>query len=158
MRLAPWRGMGEALHPFATLSGILDRVLHVHLTRLRRLAASAADCADPRRAALLTFLREREAEHVLSLARYRRQDQEVLETWVQGVPAAAMATVTEDDAVPADVDGIIDDFRQRTAALRLLYEQLEATVGLPRARELLADLASREQVVQRRLQHALLDF
>ncbi len=150
--------MGEALHPFETLAGILDRVLHLHLTRLRRLAAAVVDCADPRRAALLTFLREREAEQVLSLARYRRLDREVLETWVQGVPAAAMATVTEDDAVPADIDGIIDDFRERTAALLQLYEQLEASVGLPRARELLADLARREQEVQKRLQQALLDF
>jgi hypothetical protein len=149
--------VGEPLLPFRSLREILLHVLSLHVRRIGGYAAGSQD--DHRRAAVMTFLRAREAELVAAIARYSESQDDVLRTYVQNVPASLLAVAAVDgpDAADDDLDAVLGDYRVRGQALIALFEQLVAAVG-PRAGAILANLAAIERRSQQQLQQAMLDF
>jgi hypothetical protein len=150
--------LAEPLRPFRTVREILEHVADVHRRQLARYGDALADAAGYRRAAVLSYLREREAELVAAVARYEHGDEEPLESWVQSMPATAMAAAAREDPIPRDLDAILADSRARSDAMIQLYDQLAVSLVGPRAQAIFEDLAEQERNSQKRLRHALLDF
>lgn len=148
----------DVLPPFRTLRELLNYVLSLHLRGLQHFATAVHGSADPRRWAVLEFLRNCEAEVVAAIGRYEAQDDEVLQTYLQSIPVAALETATAETVTDGSLDRILDDYRLRDQALIQVYEQLEASLVGPRAKAVFADLAAMNRQNQQRLQQALLDF
>lgn len=150
--------MPEQLQPFRTVRQILEHVSQVHRRHLARYATAVAEADGYRRVAVLAYLRAREAELLAAVARYEHGHEEPLESWVQSMPAAALAAAAREEPTPRDLDAILDAFRRRSNAMVQLYEQLAASLVGPRAQAIFSDLAEQERNSQKRLRHALLDF
>lgn len=148
----------EALPPFRTLRQLLNYVLSLHVRALQHFAAAVNASDDPRRWAVLEFLRNGEAEVVAAIGRYEDQDDEVLQTYLQSIPVSALEEATAENVTDGSLDRILDDYRLRDQALIQVYEQLEASLVGPRAKAVFADLATMNRQHQQRLQQALLDF
>lgn len=150
--------MGDTpdMQPFRSVREVLASVEQVHHQQCARLAAAALACDDHRHRALLEYLRDREAEQFSAIHRLLAGDDEVLESFVQSVPAAALAKAAAGDAPSPDFDAIVAWYRERDRALIQAYEQLAANVG-QRARDTFAEFAKMRQLAQSRLQEALFD-
>ncbi|MGE3171833.1 MAG: hypothetical protein AB7O97_04355 [Planctomycetota bacterium] len=136
---------------------VLHFVLSLHLRHLRRYSVSLAERSDHRSAALLAFLRDCENQLVTAIARYDHSDDDVLQTFVQSVPAAALRDA-DGSQWRGELDGLVRDYRDRDAALIRVFEQLQAGLMPPRAKAIFADLAEMERRNQQRLRQALIDF
>jgi hypothetical protein len=146
--------VSEPRQPFQTLREILRHVLGLHLKALQQYETELQQRQDARERAVLSHLRDSEKALAAAVARYEQSGDEVLDTYVQGVP---FAIAEANAAVGGDMEAMLAGYRTRNAALLELYEQLEASVG-PRAQAILADFVEQERRQQQRLQHALLDF
>jgi hypothetical protein len=147
----------EPLQPFRRVRDILRNVLAMHLHSIDQYEAALPQSHDPRHRAVLSYLRDSELLLAAAVRRYELGGDEVLETMIQSVPCASLTTAANLGTANGDIERLLADYRERNAALRQLYEQLEASVG-PRAQTILADFADLERRSQERLQHALLDF
>lgn len=149
------------MQPFRTVQEILHQMQRLHEQSLRRLESAVEQAEDNRRAAVVTYLRDLEAELVRALARFDDSDDDALDSYVQSMPASTLEQAIAWDTYTASVDATIDDLlqacRERDERLVRLYELLEASVG-PRARAIFEDLAELKRTQQKRLQQSLLDF
>jgi hypothetical protein len=148
--------MTDTLQPFRTVREILRHVLALHRRTLR--GCDYPPGIDARHKAVLDHLRACEIRLIAGIARYEDGDDDVLDTFVQGVPVASIATADAHGEVRGDIQEILDRYRSRDRALIDLYDQLAASLFGPRAKEIFAGLAELERRNQSRLQEGLLDF
>ncbi|MCA8954232.1 MAG: hypothetical protein KDE27_32285 [Planctomycetes bacterium] len=144
------------MRPFSTIREILDEIRALHRERCEDFAAAAAGATDHRLQALLSFLRDREAEQLAALGRFERGGDDLLDGYVQSVPADAMAVAAAGVEPGGDFDAVVRRYRERDRALIQVYEQLAAGVG-PRAAAAFLGLLELRRQAQARLREALLD-